>query len=85
MTREVYPQSDYQKVLEKAKIKYKDAVRGFEYQRVLISEFLSFPDVNLTEFEKIELNQLNFRKNKFLAEFTILEDVFGLNALSEPS
>ena len=83
MTREPQSKSEYEKVLNKAKSKYRDAVRGFEYQRVLITEFLSFHDSNLTESEKNELNELNFRKNKFLAEFTILEDIFGLKALNE--
>ena len=83
MTREPQSKSEYEKVLNKAKSKYRDAVRGFEYQRVLITEFLSFHDSNLTEHETIELKELNFRKNKFLAEFTILEDVFGLKVLNE--
>ena len=69
--------TDYQKVLNKAKSKYQDAVRGFEYQRVLVTEFLSFHDSNLTEDEQAELSKLNSRKNKFLAEFTIIEDIFG--------
>jgi hypothetical protein len=60
-------QSEYEKVLNKAKSKYRDAVRGFEYQEELLK----------TELNLDETIFITKRKNKFLAEFTILEDVFG--------
>ena len=71
MTRE--PQSEYEKVLNKAKSKYRDAVRGFECQEELLK----------TELNLDETIFITKRKNKFLAEFTILEDVFGLKVLNE--
>ena len=64
---------EYQKVLEKAKSKYRDAVRGFEYQTELLK----------TELNLDETIFITKRRDKFLAEFTILEDIFGSNILNE--
>ena len=86
MTREPHSLSEYEKVLNKAKSKYRDAVRGFEYQRVLITEFLSFHDSNLTDQQKvydicqiytscvqIKLNVIN----KILKDFQWHRDLIG--------
>ena len=67
--------SDYQKALEKAKIKYRDAIRGFEYQEELLRD--SFID-SVSDYNYIEK-----RRDIFKAEFTVLEDVFGISALTE--
>lgn len=59
--------SDYEKVLEKAKRKYQDSVRGYEYQKELLN------NLNMSSYE-IEL--LEKRKCIFLAEICILENIF---------
>ena len=64
---------EYQKVLEKAKSKYRDAVRGFEYQKELLK----------TELNLDETIFITKRRDKFLAEFTILEDIFGSKILNK--
>ena len=73
MTREPHSQSEFEKVLNKAKSKYRDAVRGFEYQKELLK----------TELNLDETIFITKRRDNFLAEFTILEDVFVLNVLNE--
>ena len=65
---------EYQKVLEKAKSKYQDAVRGYMYQKELMFG-------NISNFE--DYAYLEKRRDKFLAEFTILEDIFGAEVLNE--
>ena len=73
MTREPHSLSEYEKVLNKAKSKYRDAVRGFEYQTELLK----------TELNLDETIFITKRRDKFLAEFTILEDIFGAEVLNE--
>ena len=59
--------TDYQKVLNKAKIKYINAVRGYDYQKELLK----------TELNLDETIFITKRRDIFKAEFTVLEDVFG--------
>ncbi len=73
MTREQHSQSEFEKVLNKAKSKYRDAVRGFDYQKELLK----------TELNLDETIVITKRRDNFLAEFTLIEDVFGLNVLNE--
>jgi hypothetical protein len=75
MKSEPRPKSDYKKVLEKAKRKYADAVRGYEYQKELLNN-----TKNLTHDEFVLLQK---RKVIFLAELTILEDVFTSSVLNK--
>lgn len=65
----------YQKVLEKAKSKYKDAVRGFEHQEYLINEGHYYCVDDIVHIER--------RRDIFKAEFTVLEDVFGSDLFDE--
>lgn len=74
MTREPCSQSDYQKVLNKAKQKYRDAIRGYAYQKELMFGNID----NLEDYTFLEK-----RRDIFKAEFTVLEDVFGSSALTE--
>lgn len=76
MTREPSSKSDYQNVLNKAKTKYRDALRGFEHQEYLINEGMYYCTDDLIHLER--------RRDIFKSEFTILEDVFG-SALFEES
>lgn len=68
--------TDYQKVLNKAKIKYRDAIRGFEYQKEILR------DKSIDRVSE-EYNYLEKRRDIFKAEFTVLEDIFGVSALAE--
>lgn len=65
---------NYQKVLEKARIKYRDAVRGFEYQEQILRDGLIS---TASDYEYIAK-----RRDIFKAEFTVLEDVFGVSILN---
>lgn len=73
MTRETCSQSVYQKALNKAKTKYRDAIRGYAYQKELLKT-----ELNLDAYRIITT-----RRDIFKAEFTVLEDVFGSSALTE--
>ena len=75
MMREPHSKSDYEKVLEKAKRKYQDAVRGYEYQKELLN--------NLESMSSDEVALLEKRKCIFLAEISILEDVFRASILNK--
>lgn len=75
MTREPHSESDYDKVLKKAKRKYQDAVRGYEYQKELLN--------NLENMISDEVALLEKRKCIFLAEISILEDVFSASILNK--
>ena len=75
MTREPHSESDYEKVLKKAKRKYQDAVRGYEYQKELLN--------NLENMISDEVALLEKRKCIFLAEISILEDVFSASILNK--
>jgi hypothetical protein len=68
--------TDYQKVLNKAKIKYRDAIRGFEYQKELLRD-------ESIDWVSEQYNYLEKRRDIFKAEFTVLEDVFGISALTK--
>lgn len=64
----------YNKALEKAKRKYKDAIRGRDYQDKLL---LNKRGWILSEKEEVE-----FRRKMFQTEICLLEDVFGSKELN---
>ena len=74
MTREPCSKKKKKKALNKAKQKYRDAIRGYEYQKELM-----FGNIDNLEYYTF----LEKRRDIFKAEFTVLEDVFGSSALTE--
>lgn len=66
--------SDYQKALEKAKIKYRDAVRGYEYQKRLLD--------NGEYHSQEDFQCLEKRRDSFKSQFTVIEDIFGADKLN---
>ena len=66
---------DYSKVLEKAKKKYADAIRGRNYQDELYSQ-------GKFESHRMSIDDLVFRRQIFQTEICLLEDIFGAKELN---
>lgn len=65
----------YNKALEKAKVKYKDAIRGRDYQDELYSQ---------DKYSTImDIDDLVFRRKTFETEILLLEDIFGVKELNK--
>lgn len=65
----------YEKILEKAKRKYKDAIRGRDYQDELYAQ-------GKYESHRMSLDDLVFRRQIFQTEVCLLEDIFGAKELN---
>lgn len=68
--------------LDKAKVKYAEYVRGFEYQKACIKEMLNREDTE-KDIDTCELKNLIDRKNMFLNKIIALEEVFGKDIMGE--
>lgn len=65
----------YNTALEKAKVKYKDAIRGRDYQDELYSQ---------DKYNTImDIDDLVFRRKTFQTEICLLEDIFGAKELNK--
>lgn len=67
----------FEQVLKTAKVKYKDAIRGRNYQDSL----LTLNEEYLKPSEVYDYETVLFRKKMFTAEIALLEDVFGTELL----
>lgn len=64
----------YNRALEKAKVKYKDAVRGRDYQDELL--------LNKRGWIIGEIEEVEFRRRKFQTEICLLEETFSAKELN---
>ena len=67
----------FEQVLKTAKVKYKDAIRGRNYQDSL----LTLNGEYLKPSEVYDYETVLFRKKMFTSEIALLEDVFGTELL----
>ena len=65
----------YETLLNKARQKYSDVVRGYNYQVECLN--------NKRYLSKEGKEILEIRKHMFYNQMTVLEDVFGINKLEE--
>lgn len=61
---------DYNKILEKAKIKYKEAIILRDYQDRLYSQ-------DKFESHRMSIDDLIWRRHQYQTEITLLENIFG--------
>ena len=74
MFREPINPTEYDKVLAKAKSKYADAIRGYEYQTRLLN--------NGEYYTQEDFQYLEKRRDSFKSQFTVIEDIFGADKLN---
>lgn len=68
---------NFQTVLNIAKVKYKEAIRGRDYQVHLLAPKGEY----LKPSEVYDYETVLFRKKMFTSEIALLEDVFGTELL----
>ena len=61
---------DYNKILEKAKIKYQEALAGRDLQDNLFSQ-------GKFESHRMSIDDLIWRRHQYQTEITLLENIFG--------
>lgn len=67
----------FESILKKARKKYRDAVRGKEYQEELIQQMDTLNPCDITEEEWLWLEMLEKRKSVYVQDIALLEDIFG--------
>ena len=63
-------EDNHQKILEKAKIKYKEAIKSRDYQDELYSQ-------GKFESHRMDIDDLVWRRHQYQTEITLLENIFG--------
>ena len=61
---------DYNKILEKAKIKYKEAIKSRDYQDNLYAQ-------DKYQSHRMSIDDLVWRRHQYQTEITLLENIFG--------